>query len=291
MFVSRRKKRKFAIPLQASPVERACRFAVEGLEDPVLLSSTGLAGAYFNNPTLTGNPVATRIDKTVNFVWSGSPGVTGVGADNFSVRWTGQVKPLYTGLYYFTTRSDDGVRLFVNGQKIIDNWTKHASVLNSGSVTLTAGQKANITMEFFDASGGATAQLYWQSKSQAQQIVPESALSTDYVPPAPPPPTAPATPAAFTASALSSSQIKLTWQDDSNETLYKLERSPDGATGWTQIATPAANATDYTDSNLPASTAHFYRLRANNSAHNSGYNPVASATTHDSTTPTPITAT
>lgn len=285
MFLKRRAKKRIATP-NVSPIARAARFAVESLENRVLLTSTGLAGAYFNNPTLTGSPVATRIDKTVNFVWSGAPGVTGVSADNFSVRWTGQVNPLYTGLYYFTTRSDDGVRLFINGAKIIDNWTPHASMLNSGSVTLTAGQKANITMEFFDAAYSATAQLYWQSKSQAQQIVPESALSNNYVPPAPPP-AVPATPASFTASALSTSQIKLTWQDVSTETLYKLERTADGATNWTQIATPPANSTSYTDGNLAASTKYYYRLRANNGAGDSAYTPVASATTQAVTPPPP----
>ena len=121
-----------------------------------MLAGSGLAGAYFNNANLSGSPVATRIDKTVNFAWSGSPGVSGVGADNFSVRWTGQVSPKYTGLYTFLTRSDDGVRLFVNGQRIIDNWTRHAETLNTGTVTLTAGQKANVTMEFFESQKQVT---------------------------------------------------------------------------------------------------------------------------------------
>ncbi|HEY7117849.1 MAG TPA: PA14 domain-containing protein [Tepidisphaeraceae bacterium] len=160
----------------------------------MLLASSGLAGAYFNNVNLSGSAVATRIDKTVNFNWGGTPGVSGIGADNFSVRWTGQVNPRYTGLYTFLTNSDDGVRLFINGQKVIDNWTRHAPTLNSGTAVLTAGRKANVTMEFFESSGGATAQLMWQSKSQARQIIPESQLSTDATLPPPPdnpPPTNP----------------------------------------------------------------------------------------------------
>src|SRR3954469_12832197 len=88
-------------------VSRAVGNAVEALEGRVLLAGSGLAGAYFNNATLSGSALATRVDKTVNFNWSGSPGVSGIGADNFSVRWTGQVLPRYTGAYTFLTNSDD----------------------------------------------------------------------------------------------------------------------------------------------------------------------------------------
>src|SRR3954447_21245246 len=101
-----------------SAATRAVSAAVESLESRVLLASTGLSGAYFNNANLSGAPAGTRIDKTVNFNWAASPGVAGGGADAFSVRWTGQVLPASTGQYTFTTNSDDGVRLYVNGQKI-----------------------------------------------------------------------------------------------------------------------------------------------------------------------------
>ena len=77
--------------------------------------------------------------------------------ETVSVRWTGKVTPLYTGTYTFLTRSDDGVRLYVNGQKIIDNWNRHPETLNSGNITLTAGQQADVKMEFFQSYGGATA--------------------------------------------------------------------------------------------------------------------------------------
>src|SRR5688500_19922919 len=54
--------------------------------------------------------------------------------DQFSVRWSGKVTPLYTGNYTFITRSDDGVRLFVNNQRVIDNWAKHAVTENTGVI-------------------------------------------------------------------------------------------------------------------------------------------------------------
>ncbi len=91
---------------------------------------------------------------------------------------------------------------------------------------------------------------------------------------------APADPSALAATAASTSQINLTWTDNaSTETGFKLERSPNGTTGWTQIATPAANATSYSDTGLSAATAYYYRLRATNAAGDSAYTATASAST------------
>ena len=92
------------------------------------------------------------------------------------MRWQGQVQPRYSEMYTFTTTSDDGVRLSVNGQKVIDNWTDHAPTSNSGTISLIAGQKYDLTMEFYENGGGATAKLAWSSARQPQQIVPQSQL-------------------------------------------------------------------------------------------------------------------
>src|SRR5438067_12236350 len=146
------------------------RFAIEGLERRVLLAGNGLAGVYYNNTGMSGSPVAARVDPAVNFTWAGAP-ASGVAADNFSVRWSGQLLPRYSGAYSFITTSDDGIRLFINGQKVIDNWTKHAATTNIGAATLSAGVKVDIRVEFFDASGGATAQLSWYSRNQQHQEI------------------------------------------------------------------------------------------------------------------------
>ncbi|MFO8006741.1 MAG: PA14 domain-containing protein, partial [Candidatus Brocadiia bacterium] len=100
----------------------------------------GLTGDYYDNMDFTSHAL-TRVDPTVNFDWgSGSPDAS-MGADTFSVRWTGQVEPLYSETYTFTTRSDDGVRLWVNGQSVIDNWTDHGPTYDSGTIALSAGTK------------------------------------------------------------------------------------------------------------------------------------------------------
>ena len=165
-------------------------------------SGTGLAADYFNNVNLTGLALS-RTDATVNFDWgTGSPG-SGVGSDNFSVRWQGQVQPLYTETYRFSTASDDGVRLWVNGQLLVNNWTDHPPTLNSGTIALTAGQKYDIKLEYYEHLEGAVAQLLWASPSQASQVIPQTQLypaAPATAPPAttppasaPPPATAPPT--------------------------------------------------------------------------------------------------
>ena len=97
-----------------------------------------------------------------------------------------------TGTYTFTTTSDDGVRLYVNSQLLVDNWTDHAATQNSGSLSLVAGQKYDIRLEFYERGGLATARLSWAYPGQALQVVPQSVLY-----PAPPvnqPPTVDAGP-------------------------------------------------------------------------------------------------
>jgi hypothetical protein len=146
--------------------------------------SQGLKAEYFNNRFLATPIAFTRIDGTVNFTDSAGTWVNfgGVGLDNFSVRWTGQVRPTTTGIYTFYTVSDDGVRLFVNGQSLVNNWTDHGPTENSGTINLAAGQLYSITMEFYENSGGATAQLSWSGPGVAKQIIPTSALYPDSTP-------------------------------------------------------------------------------------------------------------
>lgn len=141
-------------------------------------SGTGLRAEYFNNRNLTGSPALTRTDATVDFDWgNGSPAAGTVPVDNYSVRWTGQVEAPATGNYTFSTVSDDGVRLWVNGNQVINNWTGHAPTTNnSPSIALTAGQRYEIRMEYFEGGGGAVARLRWSYPGQSQQAIPQIRL-------------------------------------------------------------------------------------------------------------------
>ncbi|MBS1566738.1 MAG: T9SS type A sorting domain-containing protein, partial [Bacteroidetes bacterium] len=152
-------------------------------------NGTGLKGDYYNSVDLTGNIIASRTDATVNFNWTAAP-VSGLSLTNFSVRWSGQVQPLYSETYTFYTQSDDGIRVWVNGQKLIDNWTPHGTIENSGTISLIAGTKYDIVVEYFQQNGGAVASLWWSSPSTAKAIIPASQLfpasSSTTTPPPPP---------------------------------------------------------------------------------------------------------
>ncbi len=155
-------------------------------------TGTGLLADYFNNRTLIAPASVNRIDATVDFNWGDGSPAGSVPTDNFSVRWTGQVEAPVSGNYTFSTISDDGVRLWVNNTLIINNWTSHAAVTdNSPVVVLTAGQKYDIKMEYFENGGGAVARLLWTYPGQSQQAVPKSRLypatgTTTPVTPTPP---------------------------------------------------------------------------------------------------------
>src|SRR6185503_2256776 len=105
---------------------------VEGYS-AALTGGTGLRGEYFDNRDFTASRL-TRVDPTVNFNWgTGSP-ASGIGADTFSVRWTGRVSPQFSQTYRFYTTSDDGVRLWVNGQQLIFFFNDTATTENSGTI-------------------------------------------------------------------------------------------------------------------------------------------------------------
>lgn len=131
---------------------------------------TGLTGAYFNQIDATGIPAywtpdALRADSNIAFNWgSSNPGITGLGTDNFSVRWTGHIVPPQSGNYEFYTYADDGTRLWVDGVQLIDDWSDHAPVERAGSrsVSMVAGQAYAFKLEYYEKVGGASAELRWQ---------------------------------------------------------------------------------------------------------------------------------
>jgi len=150
-------------------------------------AGSGLLGQYFTGTNFQ-SLATSRTDKTINFNWGSTAPATGVQADGYSVRWTGQVMPEYSQTYTFYTNSDDGIRLWVDGKVLVDNWTNHGATENAGTIALTAGQKYDVKVEYFENIGNAVAQLSWSSPSRAKEIVPESRLFPTAAPPPPPPP-------------------------------------------------------------------------------------------------------
>lgn len=144
---------------------------------PPVSTARGLRGEYFDNIDLT-DPKLTRIDQTVNFDWKEGSPASALGPDSFSARWTGEIEPTFSETYTFYTTSDDGVRLWIDGRLIIDNWTDHAPTENNGTIDLQAGRKYNLRLEYFENAGGALLRLAWSSPSQLKQIIPSTRLGT-----------------------------------------------------------------------------------------------------------------
>lgn len=141
------------------------------------VSGTGLAATYYNNMDFTGTTVQ-RIDPTINFNWGKVSPVAGISAGTYSARWLGQVQAVGSGNYRFQTVSDDGIRLWVNGKLIIDNWTNHGATTNtSAAVSLTAGQQYSIQVDYYQNSGAAVMQLSWLRPSKTTYaIIPQTQL-------------------------------------------------------------------------------------------------------------------
>ena len=166
------KARAFTAGKQPSAIATA-----DYLVNAVIGTGTGLTGSYYDGiQDPTGTPTATRLDPTVDFNWNGAPPITGVGGSNWAGMWTGFVQAESTGLYKFTTNSDDGVRVWVNNVLVIDNDGYHGPTLDSGTIALTAGVKVPIVVKFFQGGGGSVLQLYWSAPALQQQIVPATQL-------------------------------------------------------------------------------------------------------------------
>jgi YVTN family beta-propeller protein len=129
-------------------------------------TGTGLAGSYFSNATLSGSPVLQRVEA-VNFSWGTGPPAPGLPSSQFSVRWTGKVEATSTGNYVFQTKTNDGVRLWINGVLVIDDWTNTTNTQNNTStaVAMTANTRYSITMEYYENTGAAVAKLLWKKPS------------------------------------------------------------------------------------------------------------------------------
>jgi photosystem II stability/assembly factor-like uncharacterized protein len=135
--------------------------------------------------------VLERLDPAIDFWWGSTMPWPSSRRAAFSARWTGYVKAQYTEPYTFCTITDDGARLWVNGQLIQSHWYKHGPFEKcSTPINLVAGQKYSIVLEFFEnGRGRAATKLFWKSPSTPKQIIPTSALSTTLADPVVPSPT------------------------------------------------------------------------------------------------------
>lgn len=135
----------------------------------------GLLGEYFSGREPTGEPSFSRLDARIGFRWDrGSPSdelvargelpaEQGVPNDNFSARWSGVVLPPVTGEYEFVVAANDGARLYVDDELVIDGWQLNERLHSlTAKVKLAAGQAHALRLEYFDAERDAEVRLAWR---------------------------------------------------------------------------------------------------------------------------------
>jgi beta-glucosidase len=128
---------------------------------PATGTGTGLTGQYFNNMNLTGTPAFTKTDGPVDINWNGASPGAGVGATQWSAKWTGKITPPTTGAYTFALTSDDGSRLSVNGQQIINQFQDQAATTTTGTINLTAGTPVSVEIDYFQDGGSSSLSFGW----------------------------------------------------------------------------------------------------------------------------------
>jgi hypothetical protein len=158
-----------------APADRSGPDGVPGCGVPADGTGRGLRGEYYDTQDFKQLKFV-RIDGSLNVDWAaGGPDIS-MESDTFSVRWSGQVQPRFTGLYTFYVLSDEGVRLSVNGQMVVDHFMPHQSTEDSGTIMLTEGQKYEIRVEYFEGTGAAAIRLAWSSSCQPKEVIPSSQL-------------------------------------------------------------------------------------------------------------------
>jgi PA14 domain/Right handed beta helix region len=143
----------------------------------------GILGQYFSDETLT-TLVNTRVDPQINFGGYGDtvspPGVYLPSGKNYGVRWTGTFTVPETANWTFYVTADDGARLWVNDQPLINRPEYKDPPEDQASIQLQSGQKYKIKLEYRQGSGGARALLEWGNDvGLGRQVVPRQAFLSE----------------------------------------------------------------------------------------------------------------
>lgn len=123
---------------------------------------SGLKGEYFNNTTLEGDPVLTRIDPVIDFRWTlFSPDQEKINYDWYAARWTGKLVSPKTGTFNIGLKGDDGYRLYINGELLIDNWKKQTVRQLTTAYKFEKDKEYDIKVEFYETVGNVWFKLVW----------------------------------------------------------------------------------------------------------------------------------
>jgi uncharacterized repeat protein (TIGR03806 family) len=138
---------------------------------------SNITSAAFTNIAFSQLPSLTRTDAIINFNFGAAGPAPSVGKTNYAVRWTGSVQPQFSEPYTFITTADDGVRLFINGKLLINDWANQSATAESNTISLRAQQLYNVELDYYyQNDNGAQVSLAWSSPSTPRAVIPQSQL-------------------------------------------------------------------------------------------------------------------
>ena len=137
------------------------------------IAQQGLKGEYYIGTNFE-RKVLIRIDPAINFNWSiGSP-ARGIPHSYYSIRWSGKLLAPVTGKYRFYANVDDGIRIWIGNQKVMESWQLNDSQKYTGSIVLEAGHYYDLRVDYFNDMMGGEIELFWQ-RPNARQLTQDRA--------------------------------------------------------------------------------------------------------------------
>lgn len=136
----------------------------------LVLAQQGLKGAYYNGTNFE-QKVMTRTDRQLHFTWKQRSPATGVDRSYYSIRWTGQLLAPASGRYTFYAKVDDGIRLWIGNQKVMDVWQLNDSKNFTGSIVLQKGQYYDLRVDYFNAMLGGVIELFWERPDEEETFL------------------------------------------------------------------------------------------------------------------------
>ena len=144
-------------------------------------SARGLQAEYFASTDLSGEPVMRRVDPSIDFNW-GFHGVSPQLKQNYSVRWTGVLAPAASADYVLGFTGQDGYRVWVDGQLLVEDWTPHRpSTTVTKAIHLDQGHIYALKVEYFQTVRAAEAKLVWGIPGREEKEAVSTARASDLI--------------------------------------------------------------------------------------------------------------
>jgi outer membrane protein OmpA-like peptidoglycan-associated protein len=134
-----------------------------------IFAQSGLQGEYFDGKDFN-RKVATRTDAELDFSWLDAP-INGLKETDYSMRWTGKLYAPATGVYVFSAKVDDGIRVWVGNKLIIESWQLNNSAKMGGKIILEAGKYYDLRVDYFNEILGGVIQLFWKMPDAQQPVL------------------------------------------------------------------------------------------------------------------------